>query len=141
MNPLDAQIERVYTRRTGVDVPDTTPNLTPGAPSPLAHTFELVVEATSGDILANTGAPYTLSIVAHDITVGTVADPSRFSQVTSGESFLTTNTPPWPAYKRAFRINVTGFGLSGHIFKYYATLVSANQNVVSFAESPLFMLF
>lgn len=141
MSPFNAQIERVYTRRTGGLVPDITPNINPGTLNPPAQTFEVVVEAKSGDMLATTGMPYTLSLLAHDITAGTVADTATFSHVTYGESFLTTNTPPWPDYQRVFRIDITGFSFSSHIFKYYAVLVSAGQNVVSLAESPMFILF
>ncbi len=149
MNPENAQIERVYTRLTGIDVPDETPNVDP--PNAPAANFEVVVEAIAGSIKKGSGQPYTLTIVVEDVTA-TTANAAFTQFAPAGESFL-TNLPTvaspgpgllqsWPAYKRVFPINLGGgVYVPGHTYQFHATLVSQGQQVVSTADSPQFVLF
>lgn len=144
MNPNDARISRIYTRRTGIDVPDETPNIDPTT-GVISTIFEVVVEAISGDLQANSGMAYTLTLVAQDVSAGSAA-PAAFAHATAGESFILVQAglaSNWPAYKEVFSINISAAGAytPNHIYKYYATLVSFNHFIVSSAASELFMLF
>ena len=62
MNGSDARIVRLFTARSGGLVEDDTPN----ASSPRATQFDLILQAEAGGILGDSGANYTLTIIAVD---------------------------------------------------------------------------
>jgi hypothetical protein len=132
----NAELTKLYTSETGVDAQNNEPNSDGPAPA-----YDLRLEGVAGDPLGNSGANYTLQIDCIDenlaqrnnnLSVGTV--PQAFNAgsqwVKVGDDFKTEQT---------FLINVPA-GVQGHMFRYVATLVSVNGDVISFIESNKFVL-
>jgi hypothetical protein len=139
MNPTDAQIVRVYTQVTppggGAGVADASPNFI--GPGPLAPTFDVVVEAEAGAILAFSSQPYSLVLYAYDVTQGVRVFPM---DVPLGSIF---GPPSWPSFQQVTTIPLSGVPyIPGHVYKYTAALTSAGLNAIaSFMDSPLFILY
>ncbi len=140
MNPNSVEIVRVYTREVNGTIPDNTPHIPVGGGS-----FKVVVEAEAGSVTGNGGAPYRIHIEAFDYTTGNNAGPAIFTRDADGNFGL----PPWNTlnHQEVFTINVpaaVAVNMQDHILKYLAYLVTPrlpqNPEIVSFAESPLFML-
>jgi hypothetical protein len=132
----NAELTKLYTSETGVDAQNNEPN----ADGPSA-TYELRLEAVAGDPLGNSGANYTLQIDCIDenlaqrnaqLSVGTLNQAWNAANgwVKVGDDFKTEQT---------FTITVPA-GVQGHMFRYVATLVSVNGDVISFIESNKFVL-
>jgi hypothetical protein len=132
----NAELTKLYTSETGVDAQNNEPN----SDGPAA-TYNLRLEAVAGDPLGDSGANYTLQIDCIDenlaqrnaqLSVGTV--PQAFDGGSGwqkvGDDFKTEQT---------FLINVPA-GVQGHMFRYVATMVSDNNDVISFIESNKFVL-
>jgi hypothetical protein len=133
MNPNDAEVVRVFTRQGSGGVPDYTPNVTNGS-----HSFQVVVEAEAGTVLGNSSQPYQLRIEALDITAGD--NPGTPFSKTVAQQLSSANG--WPQKTEAFTVTLTPAQIAArkdHILKYYAVLLSSND-IISFAESPLFIL-
>jgi hypothetical protein len=159
MNPYDARIERVYTRLTGIDAPDETPNVDP--PNAPALTFEVVVEAIAGSIKRGDLSPFTLTLVAEDVASTTPSSAAFYAAfglsapaaISTFSTTLVTVAAPgpgllqaWPAYKLVFQITLVPSGagqnyIPGHTYQYHATMVGGGFYVVSIADSPQFVLF
>jgi hypothetical protein len=146
MNGNDARIVRLFTARTGGLVEDNTPN----ASSPVATGFDLILQAEAGSILGDSGANYTLTILA--INDDTVLPEPRLDPTggpfheewssdhgwkLSGNDYVKTGPDESVGIVR-YRIAIPG-GLVG-AFHYNARLVSKNCQVVSFAQSNPFIL-
>src|SRR5262249_52295337 len=71
MNANDATLTELTTAYTGSTVEDNAPN------APVDASFDLVVEAVAGNALGNSGAPYTLTISAIDLTAVSQPWPSQ----------------------------------------------------------------
>lgn len=138
MNPNGVEIVRVYTRETGGTVAD----ITPGVPSQ-GGSFQVVVEAEAGAVIAGSGAPYKIAIEAFDYSTGEKAQPAlKFSQSVAGAF-----GSGWPNHQEVFTITLNANeapGVQDHILRYVAYLVTPpprqRPQIVSFAESPLFMI-
>ena len=138
----DAEITELYTAATGFDVEDSEPNTgAPGA-APAAN-FDLHLEAVAGNALGNSGADYQLNITCIDETLA--APNAAMSPGTLNQQFNSANG--WNAgggagnFLKEQVINIAvPAGVRGHVFRYIATLVSANGDVVSFRESGRFVL-
>ena len=146
MNANDARLSRLFTAETGSKVPDDTPNASLGAPQ---TTFDLVLEGEAGNNVGGTGAPYTLTITCFDWSTGNLADPAMNPTIPaqtfdgngaavlwkkSGTNFLT---------QQVFRIPAAGAlpaGVKGHLFTYTVSLVTQDFNIVSTAQSNLFLI-
>jgi hypothetical protein len=90
-------------------------------------------------VLGASSQPYTLEIGAFDITAG--VNPhgvaNNFTQLRI-EQFDAAHG--WPHKKAIFTISLHDVpSVQGHLLRYYATLISGNH-VVSFVESPIFLL-
>jgi hypothetical protein len=134
-NAHNAQLVRITTRSLGGSVPNQAP-LT-GEDS---HEFNVVVEGKAGSLLSTTGQPYSLEIVALDISAGNNphSESNNFTQKRS-EQFDAVDG--WPSKVAIFTITLNDLrAIQGHLLRYYAILTSANQ-IVSFVESPLFLLY
>lgn len=139
-NPNDADLVRIYTREAGGTIAATTPHVSTGG-----HSFEVVVEAEAGSVIGGSLQPYTISLVAFDLTAG--ANPGApFSTSTAGQHFdnVSGNISVWPSYEERFTITLTAAqatAVANHVLQYTAALVSGGTNpVTSFAQSPLFIL-
>jgi hypothetical protein len=142
VNDNDAQLTDLITAQSGSRVENTAPNA-PGHPG-----FDLVIEGVAGSAVGNTGAPYTLTVSAMDLTAVAPADlvpvlPAQFFNSATG----------WKAsgsefeYSQKFKVTIpltAGPGSSrkyvGHTIQYVASLVNQNAQIVSIIESEPFVL-
>ena len=105
MNANDAQLTELTTAQSGSTVEDNAPNA-PGQPA-----FNVVVEAVAGSAVGGSGAPYTLTVTAMDLTnvaaapalKPTITNPQHFDLATgwkpSGPDFEYSQimeNPQWP---------------------------------------------
>jgi hypothetical protein len=133
-NANNAKLLRITTRALGGVVPNEIP-----LASGKGNQFSVVVEGTAGRVLGASGQPYMLEIVALDITAGANphSEANRFTQRRL-ERFDAAHG--WPDKVSLFTITLNNrAAVEGHLLRYYATLISANQ-IISFVESPLFLL-
>jgi hypothetical protein len=143
VNANDAQLIEVLTCQHGSTVEDNAPNApAPGSPSGAA-TYDVVVEGNAGNAIGGTGAPYTLTVTAMDLTTmqpatslnPTITNPQNFSSSlwkSSGNDFFT---------QQSFTINVPSPNtFAGHVLQYVASLVSTGDQIVSILESEPFTL-
>jgi hypothetical protein len=134
-NANNAKLMRITTRALGGNVPNEIP-LTAGK----GNQFSVVVEGTAGRVLGTSSQPYMLEIVALDITAG--ANPhSEANHFTHRRLERFDAAHGWPDKVSIFTITLNELAaVEGHLLRYYATLTSANQ-IISFVESPLFLLY
>jgi len=139
MNANDAMVTALATAHTGSMVADTAPN------APAAASFNLVLEAVAGSALGNSGAPYTLTISAVDLTAVTQGWPTQ----TLHQAFDAANG--WelrgagPDYQCTQTVAVPvpggpGGPLAGHTLQCVASLVSQGALIVSITQSDPFVL-
>ncbi len=150
MNANDAKLVSVYTREANGNIPSFCLRVS-GAIDEESVSLEVVVEARAGWVLSNSGAPYLLSLVAFDITLGQNAYPCTAFAKTVTENFNNTtgSISQWPEYKSVFPVALTqaqADALVGHVLQYTVTLISpppgsgGPANVVSFLRSEPFIL-
>jgi hypothetical protein len=140
-NANDAELTELFTAATGFDVEDNEPNSGPPG-NPPAATYDLHVEAVAGNAIGNSSADYTITLTAIDETL---AAPNAAMSRTVNQEF--NNVGGWNAgggagnflKEETFNIAVPA-GVRGHVFRYVGTLVSVNNEVVSFIESNRFVL-
>lgn len=135
VNANNAKLIRITTRALGGRVPNDLP-LT----SRRGNQFSVVVEGTAGRVLAGSSQPYMLEILALDITAG--ANPhSEANNFTQRRLERFDAAHGWPEKVISFTVTLNDLrAVQGHLLRYYATLTSANE-IVSFVESPLFLLY
>jgi hypothetical protein len=138
----DAELTQLYSAATGFDVEDNEPNTgPPGGPS--AASFDLHLEAVAGNVIGNGAANYDLTITCIDETLA--APNAAMSPGNLSQQFNAANG--WNAgggagnflKEQVFNIAVPA-NVRGHVFRYVATLVSVNGDIVSFIESNRFVL-
>jgi hypothetical protein len=139
LNANDAQMTELLTANAGSTVENSAPN----APGPGTPTFDLVVEAVAGNAIGGSGAPYTLTVTAMDLTdvkpapalSPAIANPQHFDAPTgwkpNGLDF---------EYNKSFTIKVPKGVYKDHVLQYVASLVSPNGQIVSIIESEPFVL-
>jgi hypothetical protein len=140
-NANDAELTELYTAATGLDVEDNEPNTGPPGTAPAAN-YDLHVEAVAGQAIGNSQADYTLVLTCIDETL---AAPNAGMSRTVNQEFKQQDG--WLAggaagnfhKEETFNIAVPA-NVRGHIFRYVGSLVSANNEVVSFIESNRFVL-
>lgn len=86
MNANDAQLTELTTAQSGSTVEDNAPNA-PGQPA-----FDVVVEAVAGSAVGGSGAPYTLTVTAMDLT-NVAAAPALKPTITNPQIM---ENPQWP---------------------------------------------
>lgn len=133
-NANNAKLVRIATRSWGSHIESTTPL------TDQDNRFQVVVEGRAGSVLGASGQPYSLEIGAFDITAA--ANPhSAANNFTQRRIEQFTAAHGWPHKGAIFTITVDDVpAIQGHLLRYYAILMSANQ-VVSFVESPIFLLY
>jgi len=140
MNANDAVLTTVATAQTGSMVADTAPN------APASASFDLIIRAAAGSALGNSGAPYTLTISAIDLTAVSQGWPTQtlhqafdaangWKLSGSGPDYQCTQTVPVP---------VPGGGpggpLAGHTLQCVASIVSQGAQIASIIHSDPFVL-
>ena len=154
----DAELVRVYTRNNGGYIADYSPTI-----SVAPYRFDLVVEAESGTVRYNSGAPYIIAISAFDLTAGASATalsaeftksinlffreyPADVNGPGASAAAIAATEIAWPAYRQRFTIQLTAANAPnavGHVFKYtvvFRTPPGVGDPVLSIAQSPLFIL-
>jgi hypothetical protein len=150
MNANNVKLVSVYTREVHGNIPGYCLRVS-GTTDEESASLEVVVEARAGWVLGNSGAPYVLSLVAFDITLGHNAEPSAAFMKAVVENFTnaTGNSSQWPEYKSVFPVTLTrtqADALVGHVLQYTVTLISpppassSPANIVSFIRSEPFIL-
>ena len=129
-NANDAELTELYTAATGLDVEDTEPNTGPPGTPPAAD-YDLHVE---GD--------YTIVLTCIDETLA--APNAGMSRTVNQEFKQADGWEPGGAAgnfhkEEKFTIAVPA-NVRGHVFRYVGTLLSDNNEVVSFIESNRFVL-
>jgi hypothetical protein len=142
VNDNDAQLTDLITAQSNSTVENTAPNA-PGEPG-----FNLVIEAVAGSAVGNSGAPYTLTVTAMDLTAVAPADllPVLPAQFFNGATGWNQNGSEFE-YSQAFPVTIPLTGgpgsprqYVGHTIQYTASLVNQNAQIVSILESEPFVL-
>jgi hypothetical protein len=150
MNAHNAKLVSVYTREVHGNIPGYCLRVS-GKADETTASLEVVVEAKAGWVLGNSGAPYALSLVAFDITLGCNAEPYTAFMKAVAENFTkaTGNCSQWPEYKSVFPVTLTrsqADALVGHVLQYTGTLISpppdsgSPAHIVSYIRSEPFIL-
>lgn len=140
MDADDARLVRIYTAAAGTFLESTTPN----AATPTAATnFDVVIEGDAGNAKGNNGQGYNLRFDTVDLT--TAGFSAAFSNTITGQSFsagsLWTQPVPGGDFRNVWQRNLTVTAAQqGHIFQCTASLVTANNDVVSFVQSEPFLI-
>ncbi len=140
----DAEITDVHSASVNLSgVEDNEPNTpAPGVATPNT-TFDVRLEMVAGNVLGGSGANYTLTLTCIDETEGAPVPSMNVGPL--NEQFLPAfgwqaSVPAGNFFnRRAFTITVPP-NATGRVFRYIATLVGVNNDVVSFRESNRFIL-
>jgi hypothetical protein len=132
-NAQSARLVRVTTRAFGGAVPSEVPLAAGG------NRFDVVVEGLAGRLLSTTGQPYSLEIVALDVSAGGNPHSER-NNFTQKRMEQFDGIDGWPNKLAVFTVTLNDpAAVQDHLLRYYAVLLSTNQ-IISFVESPLFLL-
>ena len=140
MNANDATLIELATAQSGSMVADNAPN------APASGSFDLVLEAVAGSALGSSGAPYTLTISAIDLTAVGQPWPARILRQAfdTGSGWKLSGTGPDYECTQTFPIAVPGDGpggpLAGHTLQFVASLVSQGAQIASIIQSGPFVL-
>jgi len=140
VNANDATLTGLATAQTGSKVADSAPN------APANPGFDLVLHAAAGSALGSSGAPYTLTISAIDLTaVSQPWPPQTLDQAFDAASgWQLSGAGPDYQCTQSFPIAVPGGGpggpLAGHALQFVAALVSRGAQIASIIHSAPFVL-
>jgi hypothetical protein len=140
VNANDATLTGLATAQTGSRVADNTPN------APANPGFDLVMEAVAGSALGSSGAPYTLTISAIDLTAVSQPWPPQtlHQSFDAASGWQLSGTGPDYRCTQTFPIAVPGGGpggpLAGHTLQCVASLVSQGAQIASIIHSRPFVL-
>jgi hypothetical protein len=131
----NAELTEVFTAETGVNVQSNQPNADNKAP-----TYDVRLQAVAGDPLGDSGSDYVLRIDCIDESLA-----QRNAALSIGPLNQTFAAPTWVKvgddFKTEQRFTLTvPAGVEGHMFRYVATLVGVNDDVLSFIESDPYIL-
>jgi hypothetical protein len=137
----DAELTELYTAETGQEVENNEPNALLGQ---IAANFDLRLQAVAGSSVGSGGGDYKLRIYCIDETLAAPA-PAGMSPGELDQEFNNLAGNDWkPAgpnfvKEQTFTITVPP-NVQGHVFRYVASLVNDNGDIVSFLESNKFVL-
>jgi hypothetical protein len=140
MNANDATLTVLATTQTGSTVADTAPN------APANPGFDLVITAAVGSALGSSGAPYTLTLSAIDLTTRTQPWPTRTLRQAFAQSHGWALSGAGPHYQCSQTLPTTLPGnrpcgpLAGHTLQYVATLVTPGAQTASIRHSDPFVV-
>ena len=139
MNANDATLTGLATAQAGSRVADNTPN------APASSGFDLVMEAVAGSALGSSGAPYTLTISAIDLTTVSQPWPPRILHQAFDAASGWKLSGTGPDYECTQTIPTTvpggpGGPLAGHTLQFVATLLSHGAQIVTIRHSNPFVL-
>jgi len=140
MNANDAVLTTVATAQTGSMVADTAPN------APASASFDLIIRAAAGSALGNSGAPYTLTISAIDLTAVSQGWPTQtlHQAFDAANGWKLSGTGPDYQCTQIVPVPVPGGGpggpLAGHTLQCVASIVSQGAQIASIIHSDPFVL-
>jgi hypothetical protein len=140
VNANDATLTTLATAQNGSMVADNTPN------APANACFDLVVAAAAGSALGSSGAPYTLTISAIDLTAVSQPWPTQtlHQAFDTASGWTLSGTGPDYQCTQSFPIAVPGGGpggpLAGHTLQCIASLVSQGAQIASILHSHPFVI-
>jgi hypothetical protein len=140
VNANDATLTSLSTAQTGSMAKDAAPN------APAADTFDLVLGAVAGSSLGSSGAPYTLTISAIDLTAVTQGWPTQtlHQAFDAANGWTLSGTGPDYQCTQTFAVPVPGGGpggpLAGHTLQCVASLINQGAQIVSIIHSNPFVL-
>jgi len=140
VNANDATLTGLVTAPAGSTVADIAPN------APANPGFDLVVEVAAGSALGSSGAPYTLTIGAIDLT--TVSQPwptQTFRQAFDpAHGWALSGTGPHYQCTQIFPVTLPGNGpggpVAGHTLQYVVSLVSPGAQIAAIRHSNPFVV-
>jgi hypothetical protein len=142
----DSELTRLITVEKGGSVEDPAPNAVLDA---AAGNFDLHLEGVAGVDLGGGGGTYNLTIVAFDLTTGTIQpglSPNNGNPI--AQAFNAANWSKFPSSgpvqeyvtNQTFTIPVSAGTFTGHVLIYSASLVSTSVDQVSLIVSSPFVL-
>ena len=139
MNANDAALTGLATAQTGSMVQDHAPN------APASGSFDLILKAVAGSALGSSGAPYTLTISAIDLTTVSQPWPPQILHQTFDPASGWKLSGTGPDYQCAQTIPTTvpggpGGRLAGHTLQFVASLISPGAQIVAIRQSDPFVL-
>jgi hypothetical protein len=139
VNANDATLTGLATAQTGSMVQDDAPN------APANGSFDLIIAAVAGSALGSSGAPYTLTISAIDLTTFTQPWPPQTLRQAFDAASGWTRSGTGPDYACTQTIPTTvpggpGGPLAGHTLRFVASLVSQGALIVTIRQSDPFVL-
>jgi hypothetical protein len=136
VNANDATLTELATAQSGSMVGDNAPN------APANGSFDLVMGAVAGSALGSSGAPYTLTVSAIDLTsVNQGWPPQTLHQAfDTASGWKLSGTGPDYECTQTFPIAVPGGGPGGHTLQFVASLVSQGAQIISIIQSDPFVL-
>ena len=140
MNANDATLAELATAQTGSRVQDDAPN------APAGGGFDLIIAAAAGSALGSSGAPYTLTISAIDLTAVSQPWPAQIlhQAFDTATGWKLSGTGPDYECTQTFPVTVPGGSpggpLAGHALQFVASLVSRGAQIASIIHSDPFVL-
>ena len=140
MNANHAALTGLTTAHTGSTLADPAPN------APAAGRFDLILHAAAGSALGGSGAPYTLTISAIDLTAVTQGWPTQTLHQAFDAACGWGLHGAGPDYQctQIVAVPVPGGGpggpLAGHTLQCVATLISHGAQIASIIHSDPFVL-
>jgi hypothetical protein len=140
VNANRAALTGLAAAHTGSTLADPAPN------APAAGRFDLILHAAAGRALGNSGAPYTLTISAIDLTAVTQGWPTHTLHQAFDAACGWELSGAGPDYQctQTVTVPVPGGGpggpLAGHTLQCVATLISHGAQIASIIHSDPFVL-
>jgi hypothetical protein len=139
VNANDAVLTELATAQSGSRVEDHAPN------APAGSGFDLILGAVAGSALGSSGAPYTLTISAIDLTAVSQPWPPHILRraFDAASGWKLSGTGPDYDYTQAIPTTVPGGPggpLAGHVLQFVASLISPGAQIVSIIQSNPFVL-
>jgi hypothetical protein len=139
VNANDAALTGLATAQTGSMVQDHAPN------APASGSFDLILEGVAGSALGSSGAPYTLTVSAIDLTTVSQPWPPQILHQAFAPASGWQLSGTGPNYQCTQTIPTTvpggpGGPLAGHTLQFVASLVSQGALIVAIRQSDPFVL-
>jgi len=143
-NINDAEITGLYVSQTVPGgVQDNAPNAPTGGGITPGTAFDLTLEMVAGSALFSEA--YTLTVSCTDVT--TTANASALAPAFPPAAPTTIGATPWKSagsyytYEDNVTVNVPAGAGGGQVYRYTASLITANGEVASIKQSDPFVLY
>jgi hypothetical protein len=139
VNANDATLAELATAQSGSMVKDDAPN------APAGGGFDLIIAAVAGSALGSSGAPYTLTVSAIDLTTASQPWPPQIlhQAFDAANGWKLSGNGPDDACTQTIAHTIPGGPggpLAGHALRFVATLISPGAQIVAIGQSDPFVL-